>query len=109
MTLAADIQRFMVRSAQRAAAWVRKVRSQPGWVMRAAATAFLIVIAVPIVLLVMFALLVGIAVFAVLATANNPGLARPSASAASRWPRERARDSASRRMNAGRSHCPIQS
>ena len=65
-----DVQQLFARSVRYFIARLQRLRSQPSWITRAATMAFVIVIAIPIILLVMFALLVGVFVFAVLAALN---------------------------------------
>ncbi|TVQ54250.1 MAG: hypothetical protein EA377_05920 [Phycisphaerales bacterium] len=49
----------------------RTVAQQPGWVTRAALTLFLLIIALPIVLLFLLALLAAVVLFSVLALAHG--------------------------------------
>ena len=57
---------FINEGAQRAGATYRYAARQPSWIMRAVTMTVLLIIAIPIFLLVMFALLCGAIVFAVL-------------------------------------------
>ena len=65
---------YSSRGFERAAAALRLVQSQPGWITRLAALVMLIVIGLPIFLLVMLALFAGGFVFALLALFNGLAL-----------------------------------
>ncbi len=64
------IYTFMNAGQQRAGSAWRVASSQPSWVARAAAVAFLLVVLVPLLLLFSLAVLAALAVFGVLAGAN---------------------------------------
>ncbi|MHC5003885.1 MAG: hypothetical protein ACYTJ0_12255 [Planctomycetota bacterium] len=58
-------------SRRRAASFWQTVARQPSWVIRVALTAFLLIVAVPVAILVGVALLAATVVFALLAVANG--------------------------------------
>ncbi len=61
---------FAQRGSQRARTVFQGVRSQPGWIGRLAMLTVILIIALPILLLVMIALLAGVLVFSILAGFN---------------------------------------
>jgi hypothetical protein len=61
--------RMYIREHETIGPWVRKVEGQPSWVTKAALTATVLVVAVPVVLLTLAAIVVGVAVFALLGLA----------------------------------------
>ncbi|HRP63869.1 MAG TPA: hypothetical protein PK400_11285 [Phycisphaerales bacterium] len=64
------ISTFAQEGAGRAGAAWRTVASQPSWITRIALMAFLIIVGLPILLLLLFALLVATIVFVILALIN---------------------------------------
>ena len=58
--------RVYVRGHPQFGPWYQRVESKPGWVWKAAITATLLVIVVPLILLTLAAVLVGVLVFACL-------------------------------------------
>lgn len=61
--------RVYIRNHSRLGPWYTRIERQPGWVIRAALLATVLIVVVPIGLLMLAALVVGVVVFAVLGAA----------------------------------------